>query len=849
MIDDDGLILNLSFNQQSSPNSVSNTSVKKQYVIEGGSTYERKVIRRALKTQKEKRLGINMTTDDNLNDPNELPLGKKRTFGGQPKIKYIHDEEERKTSPPKKTNRKDTSTAALFRKKRKVNDSTNAVSVKNPSKISYREKREGEDKDTFVSSLFGPEASNALEKNSQFDKSEDDDSVKEPSNAPLEGSTLTFEELGISKFLTRVMQDKMKISFPTNIQRAVIPIALKRSDKDLFVQAQTGSGKTLAFVLPIIQRINEQNNLLLEDNKPRLDRQSGLFGIILVPTRELAAQIYHVLESFQSVCHWIVPGIVSGGEKKKSEKARIRKGVNILVATPGRFADHIDTTESLNLSSVRWLILDECDRLMELGFEETISKILKEINSKCQIERTISKYSLLPKKRINILCSATVKGKVQELGNSSLTDAEWVTSENVNRTAENIMKSSEFGENDSTDYTAPSQLIQNAVIVPAKLRLVTLAATLKNTKKRQNKDSDISRVIVFFSCSDSVEFHFSVFTREANLGENSNEERNKKDLKVGCFQENNLATIKNSPWLGKNTIIYKLHGSLNQATRTSTLAAFFGKTRNRDNCNTNESENIIKTDMVSILFCTDVASRGLDLPQITDVVEYDPPFSTDDHIHRVGRTARAGKKGTSTIFLLPGNEETYLKEIEQYHPNGIKRIRYENVLQKAFADDIKTSTSTDDAHSQKRVRNEKIDWEVEATTWHLNIERWLLVNEDAQNKAKRGFTSHIRAYATHLVSQRTIFNLKELHLGHVAKSFGLREPPGKMSSANSKKRHASVSSDRNYKGVNKRIENGFTYSNDRDSRETESQPGRKQLMAKAKQLNSFRSQMSEFNII
>ena len=96
----------------------------------------------------------------------------------------------------------------------------------------------------------------------------------------------------------------------------------------------------------------------------------------MAPTRELAQQIYSVLESLCRGCNWIVPGIVTGGEKKKSEKARIRKGINILVATPGRLADHIDNTESLDLSEVRWVVMDEGDRLMELGFEEQSPRFL-----------------------------------------------------------------------------------------------------------------------------------------------------------------------------------------------------------------------------------------------------------------------------------------------------------------------------------------------------------------------------------------------------------------------------------------------------------------------------------------
>jgi len=129
---------------------------------------------------------------------------------------------------------------------------------------------------------------------------------------------------------------------------------LIKENSDAFIQAETGSGKTLAYLLPIVQRIIELSETLkkqnVEDGLDAVHRDSGLFAIILAPTRELSKQIALVLESLLRCAHWIVAGTVIGGEKKKSEKARLRKGINILVATPGRLADHLEHTERLNVS-------------------------------------------------------------------------------------------------------------------------------------------------------------------------------------------------------------------------------------------------------------------------------------------------------------------------------------------------------------------------------------------------------------------------------------------------------------------------------------------------------------------
>lgn len=818
--DDDGLILNLAFDPPSAPKAPSAKSLKKQYVIEGGTKYERQMLRRAIQTRNGK------TPSEIKKDANETPLGRKRKFNTRDRGSRSDSKDHKKADEKKG----DTSLAAQFRKKRK----TEEEEPKKKVKVLYHEKRVGEDGNTFVSSLFSADAAKAQD-NDEDDTEKILEDVAEPSNAPLKKNS--FENLGVSENITETLYNKMKLSKPTKIQQAVLPRIINGDDNDLFIQAQTGSGKTLAFVLPIVERLNQQRAELIKQQKAPLDRQSGLFAVILAPTRELAAQIYSVLEIIQRSkgCNWLVPGIVSGGEKKKSEKARIRKGINILVATPGRLADHINSTENLTFGGLKWLVLDECDRLMELGFEETINKILKALDDAQRGSRGHRDYTLLPKRRVNVLCSATVKGKVKELGEKSLTDAEWITSDGITDDDDDAES--------SKNYRVPAQLIQKSVIVPAKLRLVTLAATLKNIVKLNAKQKEKKRVMVFFSCSDSVNFHFSVFGRSLNTEDEDDEENGKKEdetkeeepvkkgqtknfaeAKRGNKKHHSLtsATVANSPWLGPDSQLFKLHGSLDQPTRSSTLKEFF------------------KSDKpVSILFCTDVASRGLDLPEITNVVEFDPPFSTDDHIHRVGRTARAGKNGTSVLFLLPDNEERYLDLIKDIHkPREIIPEKYERVLKMAFQEDVVNSSKGN------------LNWEIEATTWHLNIERWILTNDLVHGLAKKAFTSHIRAYTTHLAAEKEIFNLKELHLGHIAKSFGLRETPGKM---NGKGNSSSATSKKGARSKNKHslvkgrvVKSSSAFDSDDDYEANNNSDGKALFLARAKKIGA--SQNSEFNI-
>ena len=615
--------------------------------------------------------------------------------------------------------------------------------------VAVRDKTDSNRSKVVISSLFTHNPS----PQTPIVKEREESRATAPSNAPLLDGIDTFLSLGLSTTLATHLLTKINLKAPTAIQKSAITQLLKE-DTDAFIQAETGSGKTLAYLLPVVQRVIQLSKPNANSGSDeRVHRDSGLFAIILAPTRELGKQIYSVLETLLRCAHWIVPGIVIGGEKKKSEKARLRRGVNILVATPGRLADHLAQTKALDVSRVRWLVLDEGDRLMELGFEEEIQGIIE----KLERQSSPSKLLALPSRRTTVLCSATMKMNVQRLGDISLKDAVHIIPDPNLKYTE-----AESSTKDSEAFCAPNQLQQSYIIVPAKQRLVTLAALLMSTFTSISiqRAKGVFKAIVFLTCADSVDFHFQLFSRGASAINRSQAigDHTVEHAKPLGDASSHLPTVSNSPTISSELSIYKLHGSLVQPLRTSTLASF------------HQSSN------PSVLFCTDVASRGLDLPNIDLVIEYDPPFSADDHIHRVGRTARAGNAGNAIVFLMPGPEEGYVDVLQRASSEKIvSRRSPEEVLKKAFSSRKQPRPVGKDENVQAHK-----SWQDQATDFQLEVERNVAASKRLEDMARKAYISHVRAYATHTTGERKWFDLKELHLGHLAKAFGLRERPGRF---------------------------------------------------------------------
>jgi len=606
----------------------------------------------------------------------------------------------------------------------------------------------------------------------------EDPPAPSPSNAPLPATTSPFTSLGLSPFLSTHLTHSLHLTSPTSIQKAAIT-KLLHEDSDAFIQAETGSGKTLAYLLPIIQRI-----IALSTPTAKINRKSGLFALILAPTRELTHQISAVLTRLLSPLPHLVAGTVTGGSTKNHEKSKLRKGLNILVATPGRLADHLEHTEVLDVSNVRWLVLDEGDRLMELGFEEEIKAILKKLDDRKRERKGdgVATQSVegLPEQRTTVLCSATMKMGVQKLGEISLKDAVHIKAEPAisSESTDATDKSPKDAEKQEKAFLAPAQLRQSYIVTPPKQRLVTLAALLKHTFVRKGS---VMKAIVFVSCADSVDFHFEVFARkeEQPPKESNDSERTSRTSKKHHKHEpadpsspveemskslsakkDKLDLLSIAPasilasTMNPDLMLYKLHGSLEQKLRTATLQSF------------------TKSPDPAILLCTDVASRGLDLPNIDLVIEFDPAFSADDHLHRVGRTARAGKEGRSCCFLMPGAEEGYVKVLKECAGESVvKSEGSEDVLRKGFV-------------GSKSAVNGSGKWDDKATDWQLEVERWVIDDRRAAEMGRKAFISHVRAYTTHISKERVMFDVKDLHLGHLAKAFALRDKPGSMGRGN-----------------------------------------------------------------
>ncbi|KAF9577882.1 ATP-dependent RNA helicase dbp7 [Lunasporangiospora selenospora] len=669
----------------------------------------------------------------------------------------------------------------------------------------YGESASGSSKDTKVmhgksqvqSSIFSPD-SNIVTKVRTIQRP-----VGKPSNAPL--NTSSFTGIGLDADLAKHMEGKLRVTQPTVIQQKAIPVLLgptlkvgdeiPKSDTDVIIQAETGSGKTLTYLLPILNRLIEA------EASPTLDLESkrsiGTVAIIMTPTRELAKQILQVLETLLSMppssvtgkkrSHWIVPGIVIGGDKKKSEKARLRKGVNILVGTPGRLLDHLQNTMSFNVQSLRWLVLDEADRLLELGFEETMTSILKILDARVRLVASATNANdttkVWPQQRQTVLCSATLSDDVQRLAGTSLVDPVYISAKQENSIARGVPGSSAEEDNDKSapqQFMTPEQLKQLYVIVQAKLRLVTLTTMLKSAfgvTLGSKRPLVQPKMVVFLSSCDSVDFHYDLFAHTGkeksnaqdgsqdeyfgqSLDGQNQEDGNENDEDMDDSQKRVARAWTDEMYRARRDTerheakkaraqlslkgatlpdvpLFRLHGNLAQHLRTDTYFEF---------CKSSHG----------VLFATDVAARGLDLPDVTHIIQYDPPSDLKDYVHRVGRTARLGREGEAMLFLLPSE----VKYLELLTAQGLptQEVSVTSIL-------------------MKLAPPKSNEYQQPATDIQNSFERYNLQTPENMALARGAYWAFVKSYATHPSSEKHIFHIKNLHLGHIAKSFALREAP------------------------------------------------------------------------
>jgi ATP-dependent RNA helicase DDX18/HAS1 len=364
-----------------------------------------------------------------------------------------------------------------------------------------------------------------------------------------------FTELNLSERTMKAIKG-MPFDTMTEIQRRGIPPLL--AGRDVLGAAKTGSGKTLAFLIPAIEMLYSLKF------KPR----NGTGVIVVSPTRELALQIFGVARELMEN-HTQTYGIVIGGANRRAEAEKLTKGVNLLIATPGRLLDHLQNTQGFVFKNVKALVIDEADRILEVGFEDEMRQIVK----------------ILPKEdRQTMLFSATQTTKVEDLARISLRQGPLY-----------------INVDNEQEHSTVSGLEQGYVICEADMRFRLLFTFLKRHPQK--------KIIVFFSSCNCVDYYSELL--------------NYIDL----------------PVLG-------LHGKQKQQKRTNTFFEF---------CNAKHGT----------LICTDVAARGLDIPAVDWIVQFDPPDDPRDYIHRVGRTARgANGKGKSLMFLQP-NEVGFLNHLKE----------------------------------------------------------------------------------------------------------------------------------------------------------------------------------------
>lgn len=370
---------------------------------------------------------------------------------------------------------------------------------------------------------------------------------------------MSFSSLGLSESLQRAVA-AWHYESPTPIQAAAIPAIL--SGADVWASARTGSGKTAAFALPIVQK-------LAEARRPHGRYASAL---VLVPTRELATQVVESVRKYARYLPQPLKTLVAvGGVSINPQMMALGGGADLLVATPGRLLDLIDHN-AVSLAEVSILVLDEADRLLDLGFKDELERIV----------------GLLPKRRQSLLFSATFPAEVRALASGLLTDPLRI-------------------ETPDTEENTP-EILQRVIEVDAPRR-TQLLRHLVETR-------GWSGVLVFVATKYATE-HVAEKLGRAGISAAA------------------------------------LHGELSQGARSQALAD-------------------LKAGKVKVLIATDLAARGIDIPKLPVVVNYDLPRSAVDYTHRIGRTGRAGEAGEAISFVSASTHEHFCR-IEKLHGVVVER--------------------------------------------------------------------------------------------------------------------------------------------------------------------------------
>lgn len=474
--------------------------------------------------------------------------------------------------------------------------------------------------------------------------------VSLPGPLPISASGPPFSSLppGLSPW---ILEHLSSLSFHTStpVQASTIPLLLKH--KDVIVEAVTGSGKTLAYLLPLLELVRKQpsssNGATAEEDAVAADRDDGIKALILLPTRELAIQVHTVLLSLlesapASVSSYVRPQLVVGGGKTRhhaapergedeeddgvggsntpqQDFARLRKERNnVIVGTPGRveglFSKGIIKGKA---KTMELLVLDEADRLLDLGFLPSLTSIL----------------AALPKQRRTALFSATMTDALDQLVRLGLRNPVRITVrvEMKKKPLANGKASAGAAATSDTSARIPASL-QNFFLVSPRQDKVSDLVRLLQYEPQQHFTQ---KIVVFFATCAQVEYFFRVLSAIPQL---------------------------------RHCRLYSLHGRQNPTRRTKAFNSFM-----HDVPGVGSSSNADAATSTSVLLCTDVASRGLDLPNLDLVIQFDPPQDPNLFNHRIGRTARAGKSGRAVCLLAQGSEESY---IDFLRLRGVRGERY-----------------------------------------------------------------------------------------------------------------------------------------------------------------------------
>ena len=370
---------------------------------------------------------------------------------------------------------------------------------------------------------------------------------------------MSFSKLGLSEPILKAVEEK-GYTEPSPIQKEAIPMILKR--KDVLAGAQTGTGKTAGFTLPMLELLNSKKHA---SGKPYIK------ALVLTPTRELAAQVGESIETYSKYLPF-KSTVIFGGVGINPQKAILRKGIDILTATPGRLLDHVGQ-KTIDLSRVEFLVLDEADRMLDMGFIHDIKKLL----------------AILPKHRQNLLFSATFSNEIKKLADGLLDSPVLIEVARRNTSSEQVKQAIHFVNKDS------------------KKDLLIHLIQKENWKQ------------------------VLVFTRTKHGANRLSENLNKSGITSAA-----------------------IHGNKSQGARTKALANFKGGS-------------------VRVLVATDIAARGIDINQLPHVVNYELPNVSEDYVHRIGRTGRAGNEGIA-LSLVCGEEIEYLEGIEKLIKKDIEKV-------------------------------------------------------------------------------------------------------------------------------------------------------------------------------